>query len=260
VKKIWLMGGFGNVLFQVLLYRVIKSKYNVRYIDILTKKNILTILLNWKIHEISFSDFIPKNRIKKINSLTGFTIIFIAMISKIFKAENGFSTYYDADNKIGQLFSENIFGYFQYKSFLEDNKKEIIRLGSDIRKKYKSNKSYTVVHFRLGDSKRAKKMISYYEEVRKMILESNEEILIATDSPKEAEIFFKNCPNVRLSGAKNALEDFKYMVNSKRLYCAPSTFSWWALHSLDNDSSAVIPEFFKDDLGVYINEDRVTIY
>ena len=131
---------------------------------------------------------------------------------------------------------------------------------SDIRKKYKSNKSYTVVHFRLGDSKRAKKMISYYEEVRKMILESNEEILIATDSPKEAEIFFKNCPNVRLSGAKNALEDFKYMVNSKRLYCAPSTFSWWALHSLDNDSSAVIPEFFKDDLGVYINEDRVTIY
>ena len=39
-KNIWLMGGFGNVLFQILAFNVIsKNNNSIFFVDVLTKKH-----------------------------------------------------------------------------------------------------------------------------------------------------------------------------------------------------------------------------
>ena len=47
--------------------------------------------------------------------------------------------------------------------------------------------------------------------------------------------------------------------SAKKIYCAPSTFSWWAAHSLDENSEIIIPNLFKEKLGIYIKSKKVTI-
>ena len=55
--KIYLQGGFGNVLFQLVHYLSLKNRgYSPVFIDILTKENLITKLLGWKIHDQIYLD------------------------------------------------------------------------------------------------------------------------------------------------------------------------------------------------------------
>jgi len=254
------MGGFGNVLFQILAFKIAKNNnISLKYIDVLTKKNIITKLLGWKIHERLYDDFINQNDIYKVNIYKVFFILIIAIISKIFTIKSSLVVFYNDKNKFLPPYANNIFGYFQDKEFLEKNKEELLKLGREIRKKYIKNESYIVVHYRYGDSVWAKEHELYYQEVRKLVKEEKETVMIATDSPKDALEFFRECNNIELTKVKNAFDDFKYMISAHKLYCAPSTFSWWAAHSLSPDSKIIIPEFFEINLGIYINKKNVII-
>lgn len=257
-KKIWLMGGFGNVLFQILAYRVIKSRgENVKYIDVLTEKNYITRILNWTIHEKLYNDFISKNDIIKMGKFKIILILFNSMISRKFNIKTFFATFYTNKVKLREPYSTNIFGYFQEKYFLEENKEELLKLGREIHNIYKRKDSKIIVHFRMGDSGWAKTNHSYYSKIRNLIKKEKETVFIATDSPKEALDFFKECKNISLTDSKSAIDDFRYMVSAKKLYCAPSTFSWWALHSLQLDVKVIIPSFFNSNLGIYIKKENI---
>ena len=59
--------------------------------------------------------------------------------------------------------------------------------------------------------------------------------------------------------SSNALDDFRYLLSANKLYCAPSTFSWWALHSLSINSEVIIPKIFKKHLGVFIRLKKITV-
>mgnify|MGYP001971546569 CR=1 FL=1 len=51
-KNIWLMGGFGNVLFQILAFNVLsKNNNSIFFVNVLTKKNTITKFIGWTIHE-----------------------------------------------------------------------------------------------------------------------------------------------------------------------------------------------------------------
>ena len=51
-KYVWLMGGFGNVLFQGFAAYVLREQGNsVEMIDNLTRKSLITIILGWSIHD-----------------------------------------------------------------------------------------------------------------------------------------------------------------------------------------------------------------
>lgn len=246
------MGGLGNVLFQVLAYNIASSnEINVKYIDLLTRKNLITKLLGWTIHEKLYSEFIPSIQIRNIGKIKAFLILSVALLSKRFTFKNRLSTFYDSKSKFDEPYSTNIFGYFQDKDFLNKNKNEILKLGMLIRKTYKKQEARIVVHYRFGDSHWARKNHSYYKLVKEHIKKENESVLIATDSPKEALLFFSDCDNVTLIESTNAIDDLEYMVSAKKLYCAPSTFSWWIAHSLDQTSTIIVPRFFYEKLGIY---------
>ena len=258
MKKIWLMGGFGNVLFQILAYRALeKNGYKVEYVDILVERNIFTKLLGWTIHESIYKDLIDKNEIQSVSYIRVVGLLFLGFLNRKFKVKNNICTFYSDKNRLKMPYSDNNFGYFQDKYFLEENQIELLKLGRELFNKYKKNKSEIVVHYRLGDSEWAKEHENYYIKVKNMIMLENETVYIATDSPKEALSFFSDCSNVKLTDSENAMDDFKYMVSASKLYCAPSTFSWWAAHSLSSESQVIMPDFFENKLGIYMNKNRL---
>ena len=257
-KNLWLMGGFGNVLFQVLAYRVLlQNGYEVRCIEKLTRVNIFTRLLDFTIHERAYQNFFSREDVQDVSLIKAVIALFFGLMSKKTGKSNLISSFYsETSSSLEQIKSTNIFGYFQHKDFLIENKFNLLKLGQELHRKYKRDENFTVVHFRMGDSAWAKEHYEYYAKVRSLVKQEGCEVLIATDSPEEAMSFFSGCGNVKLSGAKSAIDDFRFLVSARKLYCAPSTFSWWAAHSLSSESQVIMPAFFEHQLGIYIDKDR----
>lgn len=65
--------------------------------------------------------------------------------------------------------------------------------------------------------------------------------------------------NIEILSSKDDLEDFKYLLSSDKFYCAPSTFSWWAAHSLGENSEVIMSKFLSDILGIYVESKKSTI-
>lgn len=257
MKKIWLMGGLGNVLFQILAFRIIEAKTNssAKYITYLTEKNIITKAIKWSIHDQLYKNFIPEDKIKKVSFWGAICPIILGMFSKLTGKYFSFASFYIKQLSIDtHSISENVFGYFQDKPFLKNHTVELLELGREIREKYEIiDNEKTIVHYRKGDSGWAVTNDDYYIEVKKMLCESGEEVIVVTDSPTDAAQFFEDIPNVEISNSKSAMEDFIIMLSAKKLFCAPSTFSWWAAHTLPHSCEVIAPQFLDDLLGFYTN-------
>ena len=260
-KNIWLMGGFGNVLFQILAFNVFsKNKNSFFFVDVLTKKNTITKFIGWTIHESLFNDLIDKKQINEVSFLKSLFIIIASLISKKLNLKFKLSTFYSSSLKIDEKLCKNIFGYFQYNEFLKKNQDELLQFGNKLSLKYALKQKYPiVVHYRKGDSDWALKYSYYYDEIKKMLYEEVLPILIVTDNLKDAKHFFSEMQNTSILSSKNALEDFKYLISAEKLYCAPSTFSWWAAHSLDYKAEVIMPKFFENNLGIYVKTKKLII-
>ena len=260
-KKIWLMGGFGNVLFQILSYNIISKRHkNIILVDNLTKKNFFTELLNWSIWQPIYIDLVKKEKVIRVSDFYAFFALLMAEISKNFDVKFDFATFYTKKIQINQKFSNNIFGYFQDKDYLFENKQEILDLGKNLNKLYsKSKKHNIVVHYRKGSKEFSNKFLYYYQEIKKLLINEVDEILIVSESYSDAILFFNDIPNINIISSENALDDFKHLISTKKLYCAPSTFSWWAAHSLDEKSEIIMPKYYDDLLGVYSRSKKLSI-
>lgn len=248
------MGGFGNILFQILAYNVLlkKEKRPLLFVKILTEENILTKLLKWTIHQNLFYDLIDDKKYHRPSMFYAFTITFFGMISKISNFKFRFSTFFNGDLDIADNKADNIFGYFQEKEFLERNRMEVMSLGKLLGTKYRSVETHElVVHYRKGDSNWATD--DYYKKVKEHLLYETSKIIVVTDSLKDAADFFSDIKECKVVRSSNALDDFKIMLSAKKLYCAPSTFSWWAAHSLVKGANAIFPSLLNDKLGVYLD-------
>jgi hypothetical protein len=258
--RIWLLGGFGNVLFQILVSKVVSKKgKDFKFVKTLTEKNIITSLIKWSIHQPLYEKLISKDQFIKTSVLSAIFITSIGAISKIMKIRFNNTTFYSDKIKFTKPYSKNIFGYFQDRFFLEQNKKQLLELGHDLRIMYGSHSENIIVHYRSGDSGWAIKYNNYYSKIRELLKKESFKVVIVTDSKKEAELFFYELNNFEVISNENALDDFKILLSAKKLYCAPSTFSWWASHSLHKDSKVVFPSALEKTLGIYINKKRITI-
>jgi hypothetical protein len=260
MKKIWLMGGFGNVLFQILVFNVIsKTNKNVYYVKKLTEKNLITKCLGWTIHQELYNDLIEEKDFYPKNLFNSIRIVIVSFLSKIFKKKFQIATFYNEYVQIEDNISNNVFGYFQDFKFLNKNKSELLILGEKLRNLYAYKGNLCVVHYRRGDSEWAIKFSNYYLNVRDLLKNESRDILIVTDSLEEAKIFFSEVNNTKIISSKNALDDFKHLVSAKKLYCAPSTFSWWAAHSLEINSEIIMPSFFNEKLGIFVKNENLII-
>ena len=255
------MGGFGNVLFQILAFSVFsKNNNSIFFVNVLTKKNTITKFIGWTIHENLYDDLIDGKKIQAMGFFKSLIIIMTGFISKKLNLKFKLSTFYSSSLKIDEKLCKNIFGYFQYNEFLKKNQDELFQFGNKLRLKYALKQKHPiVVHYRKGDSVIALKNSYYYDEIKKMLNEEVLPILIVTDSPKDAKHFFSEMQNTSILSSKNALEDFKHLISTKKLYCAPSTFSWWAAHSLSSDSEVIIPKFFQQNSGIFVKSNKLTI-
>lgn len=250
-KYIWLMGGFGNVLFQVLARNVLtKIGYKILFVDTLTKKNPITKIGKWTVHQNLYSEIIPQQDIRSCNMVYSTFSVALAMLSKATKRSFPFSTFYRGDSDTRKHLSKNLFGYFQEKKFLERHQDELQKMGDLLRRSYRlSNSADVVVHFRKGDSGWIDE--GYYNTIKERVSQEKGKVIIVTDSPANAKSFFSGIEQCEIIRSPNALDDFSILLSAKKLYCAPSTFSWWAAHALDQHSKAIFPKFLEKRLGIY---------
>lgn len=252
-KYVWLMGGFGNILFQILGFNVLKKQgyRNVYFINTLVERNVVTQLMKWKIHQPIYRDLISPSEFGNVSNCYALFCTLLAFFSKETKFQLGFANFYKDKYYFTQDISRNIFSYFQDKFFLSENKNEVTHFANELSSIYRRNQSYdVVVHYRKGDS--GWLVNGYYEKVRDLLKKESNLITVVTDSPRDALVFFSGINNLTISDGKNALEDFSIMLSARKLYCAPSTFSWWAAHGLSYDSSAVFPRILDEKMGIYV--------
>lgn len=261
MNKIWLMGGFGNVLFQILAYNVIsKTNKNVFFVTKLIKKNSITKFLKWSIFQPLHDDLIDDNQIINIKLIPALITVLKAFLSKRLKKKYKGATFYNKNIQLKNGVTKNVFGYFQDKEFLSENKKELLSLGDKLRILYSSSiKKPIVVHYRKGDSDWALKFSYYYDEIKELLKKEQEPIIVVTDSLEDAKDFFKDVSCLKVIRSENALDDFKILISAKKIYCAPSTFSWWAAHCSDQEAEVIMPAFFENNLGIYVNTNKLTI-
>lgn len=252
MKKIWLMGGFGNVLFQILAYKALrKNGLEVVYVDYLTKSNLITKIGKWTIHQNLYGELVRDDEICFNGKFYNYLAILFGVLSKITRIKFSFSSFYKGDMDKRSNISTNVFGYFQEKEFLDRNKDLVSDLGERLNLLYSDNiDGYdVVVHYRKGDSVWANE--HYYKKIlSRLKTESN--VVVVTDSLNDAKLFFKDIENCNIVRSENAIDDFRILISANKLYCAPSTFSWWAAHGLSENSSVLVPELFEESLGMYV--------
>lgn len=206
-----------------------------------------------------YHDLIEEKQFNEINNFKSSIIVLISFLSKKMKLRFKSVTFYNSTIQIKKISSNHVFGYFQDKTFLKKRTKKLLELGGLLKLNYQiKEKKPIVVHYRKGDSEWATRFSSNYNNVKELLKKETKSILIVTDSIEHANFFFIDINNIEIICSKDALEDFKYLVLAKKLYCAPSTFSWWAAHSVGIKSEVIMPHFFKDTLGVYTNVKKIS--
>jgi hypothetical protein len=255
------MGGFGNVLFQILTARILEKKgYNIKYCSNLVGENFITRMISWKIHDNAYYSLIDNSALRRIKPVKAVFIISMALISKKIGLNLRISSFNDDLKTVEK--AKNIFGYFQNKSHLTKYQKEIVLLGMMLNKKLKlncDNSTDVVVHYRKGDSEWALRSLSYYGKVHDIIKKHENNVLVVTDSKIDANAFFSDCKNLKIIQSSCPVEDFRYLISAKKLYCAPSTFSWWAMHSAGNEIEVIMPRILESKLGIYKAFKNITI-
>jgi hypothetical protein len=240
------MGGLGNNLFQLFVKYLLEQKgYDVQLVVTLVKRNWLTQIARWSIHNSSYTVFLDNKKTYDHSPL----IALYALVIKKMKLHSKFVCFWRDDEMLSK--STHLFGYFQSKFFLENYRKEFSEF---CRKTYQAlnhdSKIGCVVHYRKGDSRLARIFESYYHQVYEMTMHEDR-VTVVTDSITEANEFFKGNSNVNILCNTNPIDDFGILACARRLYCAPSTFSWWAAQISIEAELIVMPMFFMEKLGNY---------
>ncbi|WP_416777000.1 alpha-1,2-fucosyltransferase [Xenorhabdus budapestensis] len=224
-KTIFLGGGLGNNLFQIAYGEFLTQKgYHICYKSYLTKKNIVTKLLGWSIHNNEITKQLLKNK-NVSDSINLMDVLFLAF--SFFKKKMTHDNLHNAPESNGRRY----FGYALQGNHLHMEVLSI--LSQDIRKlfydKTCQNKIDTVLHIRRGDfSKECALADDYYIEALKN-LKPQGDVIVVTDEPKIIDyVKEKIFKNVKLSDGTSMLDDFFTIFNAKNVIMSNSTYCYWA--------------------------------
>ena len=242
------MGGFGNVLFQI----VAANRLNAKIDPFLTKRNMVTALLGWQIHDPIY-DNIPILQYAKLDWTNRLWNTLRLFLSRLLRTQVLGAIWYDQKkeklflNSNPKLFA----GYFQSKLFLSNSEVHIRELAKQLIFHIKPEKSGTVLHFRWGDSIWARKYHSYYLKVIEELSISKHYFTLVTDDFNAWKAFTLKYELNYSYNLLGSMETFRLMSGATTLYIAPSTFSWWAAHLLSENDLVIIPYLLNSKLGFY---------
>jgi len=247
-KTVWLAGGFGNIMFQMLLVeRFYKKGYDIDIICVLNKKNWLTKLLGWTIHD-DLTGYIlnkyPNSSVRSYAKIYDILHLVMFYFSKLFSIPFFGYTFFKEFNNIQLTNSKYLIGYFQSEKFINDFSAEIIDISIFFNSHYSlENKSSSIVfHFRWGDTDWGRKYEHYYLKVRDILIKENTDIRIVTDDLYKAQEIFGDINSVEFISSSNPFDDFLCLLNAETLILAPSTFSWWAANLSIKAKKVIAPK------------------
>lgn len=227
--EIWLIGGFGNTLFQILFGEHLKSRgFNVIYVENLVKNNFLTkYILRWKIHEPIYNRILNSNELKNYNSLKCLLALVKFFISKCF----GITFFGYAFERSDKNAKAHI-GYYQSEHSVKKHNKELNKIKHKITSNFPKVENYNhVIHFRGKDTLNLKENV---EILLKAVELFPEIVIVSDDYTTVKEIISKNNKII----SRNSIEDFMILTTAKKvLICSDSTFSLWA--GILNDNAKI---------------------
>lgn len=254
-KTIWLLGGFGNVLFHLFYAFLLRQHgFNVSISPILTESNLLVRISGWTVHKPIYERF--SGEYESVRPFWGNAIP--PLVHKKLGLKIGTPFINNKQHFIPPIKDENLFGYFQNKDQIAQHKTTFIDFCMSISKLLPEIAlNDCVVHFRGGDSLIAKSHTGYYRKVKYLI--EDRPVTIVTDSMRSAKEFFGLGKNIRYLSSSDPFVDFVTLANAKVIFCGPSTFSWWAMHISMNAKNIYIPQYIEDNLGNFRNDLKVNI-
>ena len=234
--KIFLMGGLGNQLYQYNFGCYLESRgFKVVYSTLLLKKNFITKILSWTIHDFVLEKLLNKN-ISIDNNFFDFIYILFSKINFF----NSLTSFYGV-SKVPVNPSKYIFGYFQNKDFLKKIHFEIPNVN-------KKNKIVTV-HMRLGDSPSIKQDLLFQTNTIEN-LQTNEVIVVTNDIFLAKSYMLEKFDNIICSFySEDVVSDFIFLSTSETVICSNSTFSWWACKISNFQKNVFIPQSLSSRLG-----------
>ena len=231
--KIFLFGGFGNLLFQINYCYYLREQYPNRKIncsDFFIRYLVrLTKCLRYTDHKslVALENF----NIKTTSSIYDIPSVIKLSLSKVFGKEwlksKCFGRTLPSEDDIQNL--KNVFGYFQHNACVSEKFTKMLldRINNPLFNHLE--RPAVAIHFRGGDIPKNNddKLISYYSSALKNVRHAT----IVTDDVVRAKLFFvKFCPwlIISISSGQTEVEDFVILSRAKYLVASNSTFCWWA--------------------------------
>jgi len=261
-KTIYLMGGFGNVLFQINYgYFLMSRGYKVKFATILISSNkMINKILGWSDHGTlgTIKTLGLDNKVEMIDgSITSLAIFFISKVIKkpfnshcyngIYREESiedqcsALLGYYHLDIPISDKFKSDIVSLLE--NYI-DNKDAVFL------EKIKKLGTAQLVHYRAGDylSKECKKNLIPDQYFSQVLNNCKKKYLVSNDD-KYSLKYLHSLIDDKIESISNetALDDFILIMCSSNLVLSNSTFSWWA-SELSNAKKIYQPDPFFSNL------------
>jgi hypothetical protein len=256
-KTIYLMGGFGNVLFQInYAYNLRDQGFIVTLNTYLLEYNFITSkLLRWPYHS-------TLNILNNLDLLRSFVVesnftwhLVGGLISKFFKIEFSNAMYFKHTTpNPNELRVDHLIGYFHENNPINE---KLLLLADHSITNILNQPCFDhvggilneigdswVVHIRGGDYKSDSNFsldIDYYinASVGKKYF-----YLVTNDREYANQITSQLSIKFSFVDTQDALEDFIILVKSNNKILANSTFSWWAAEMGSRNSNVIQPEPF----------------
>lgn len=253
MKVVYPIGGLGNSLFHLnLAFDLVKNNNDVILNTYFLRKNFLTRLLKFSIHntENYLSYFLDK-RIK-VKSTLNYSIIAFILLHKLrlskYSDKKWFGLNYPSLDDMVKV--NHFFGYFQHinkvnldlKSNFYKNRELLISQCNNILIKELRNSDNLLLHIRGGD--KLKDSIFYYNyKFAKTTFIKFTKVYVVTDDIFQAEMICDSLEmNFEIINSENMFIDFIYISIAKNKFIARSSFSWWASEFSLNDDLVFQPE------------------
>jgi hypothetical protein len=226
--KIYLIGGFGNVLFQLNYGDFLEKKgFKIEYCDILLRKNIFTSLFRWSIHktflDLEELDFHNEYTFTSFNVFDLVLIILSRIIrAPIFGVEFCKHALMSSNHK-----SNVICGYFMLNVPVSEKLVNKLREAL-IDFSVHNDSEKLIVHYRGGDyaDGHFPRLDNYYKKTLSML--DREYYVVTNDKVLAHRIFSSDANFLGFKTSLSALGDFSLLASASILVQSSSTFSWWA--------------------------------
>lgn len=229
IKKVFLIGGFGNNLFQInkgFFYQ--DMGYEVVYKTVLLENSFFTKILGWSNHSSKLTlELLSEFRYERGILFSELLVIFYLLIKKKLGFFNMQSFNLQRSGKVE-------IGYWQDELILNERFLSFLRSRFvDEVDDFKIGSDGVIVHARLGDFAPENRvpLSYYYSSISK--LDCNK-VFLVTDTPSfsfDLQTFLTANGwqgNVTVIDSGSMLEDFKILSFSHSLVMSNSTFCYWA--------------------------------